>query len=138
MGYFGVKRSTNYFINTIIHKKALTLLESKIYLTLRYQAAWPGIKPETSYILIWTLNASVKRFILWATGPIHNSMKNKNPYSCVYYFVDCDWLIFLIFPSLESVHSVTLTQMSKCSHAHQVTQNLRMPLFVSLWLWRNI
>ena len=42
------------------------------------------------------------------------------------------------FPPLESVHSVTLTQMSKCSHAHQDTQNLRIPLFVSLWLYSTL
>ena len=29
LGYFGVNKSTNYFINTIINQKALTLLESK-------------------------------------------------------------------------------------------------------------
>ena len=150
LGYFGVKKSTKYFINTIIYrynryrnwisyKKALTLLESQnFYLTLRYQAAWPGIELETSYILIWTLNAGVKRFILWATGPLHNSMKNRNPYSCVYYFVDCYWLIFLIFPPLESVHSVTSIQMSKYSHTHQVTQDLRMRIFLYLWIcYRN-
>ena len=37
------------------------------------------------------------------------------------------------FPTPGYVHSVTLTQMSKCSHAHQVTQDLRMRLFISLW-----
>ena len=68
----------------------------KTYLTLRYQAAWPGIVPETWYILIRTLNVGVKRFILWATGALHNSKKNRNHYACVFYFVDCYWLKFLM------------------------------------------
>ena len=55
-----------------------------------------------------------------------------------YYFVDCYWLIILIFPPLKSVHSVTSTQMSKCSNTHQVTQNLRMRIFLYLWIcYRN-
>ena len=67
-----------------------------LYLTLRYQVAWPGIAPETWYILIRTLNVGVKRFILWATGALHNSKKNRNNYVCDFYFVDfLYWLIFL-------------------------------------------
>ena len=135
MGYFGVKKSTNYFINTLLHQKALTLLESK---NLSNFGIPSYLACNQTGDLIWTLNAGVKRFILWATGPLHNSMKNRNPYSCIYYFVDCYWLIILIFPPLKSVHSVTSTQMSKCSNTHQVTQNLRMRIFLYLWIcYRN-
>ena len=53
------------------------------------------------------MNVGFKRFILWAKGALHNSKKNRNNYACVFYFVDCYWLIFLIFP----LHICTQTQI---------------------------
>ena len=56
-------------------------------------------------VWIWTLNDVVKRFFHYAMQTLQDLVKNRNNYTCVCYFVDFDWLIFLFLPSLEWVYT---------------------------------
>ena len=123
---------------------ALRLATKSFYLTLRYQAAWPGIVPETWYILIRTLNVGVKRFILWATGALHNSKKNRNHYPCDFYFADFYWLIFLTLTprglcTLCYFNSNVKSSWFLKSHSSQIhyTRNTTCFLFIVIWEFRG-
>ena len=104
--YFGVKNGTNYFVNTIIHKylvgpysSGIPKLLSNFEIPCSLNGRGSNREPRTYWYELWILELKV--FFPYATQTSQNYVKNRNNYTCVLYFVDFDWLIFLFFPSQE-------------------------------------
>ena len=90
---------------------------------MRYWTAGAWIKPEASYLLIWTWNLGIgiKIFIPLATDTLWILEMNWNTHRWVYkIYKKSYWLIYQNLPPQRdeiSVHSGTLTKMSRYSHS---------------------